>query len=396
MSRVGIMGGTFDPIHYGHLTLADQVRVLHRLDKIIFIPTGHPPHKSTTDSNHRYQMVSLAIQNNEHFELSDIEVKRQGKSYTIETIEMVKNQMKPSDELYFITGADSLMTLGQWKSPEKLLQSVRFIAAVRPGVDLKKFITKIDEFKRQYGADIDMTMINAMSVSATEIRENFDLGESNRYMLPDSVIEYATRYDLYRTHHPSYVQLKQILKKKLSQKRFQHSLGVSDMARILAVHHGIDYRKAELAGLVHDIAKEIKNSEMKQWIKKSNIYVDASIQHDPNLAHGEVGAFLLQELYGMTDEEILEAVRWHTYGAENMSALSKIVFLADIFEPNRGVSKKREEIKQQSFQSLNRAILYYCQLEIEQLKQKQLAIHPNMMAMMQQIKGEINHEDDIR
>jgi len=199
--RFGIMGGSFDPIHYGHLMLAEQIRTQFQLDKVFFIPVGNAPHKKTghmTDKLNRYEMTVLATMTNNGFTVSRLEIDSDEVSYTINTIKKLQEQIGKEDKLYFITGADAIIELETWKDFKELLTLCRFVAATRPGIDEPKLMTKIDELKSKYGADISVTPVPALAISSTDIRGRVALGQSIRYLLPESVEHYIFKKSLYQ------------------------------------------------------------------------------------------------------------------------------------------------------------------------------------------------------
>lgn len=199
--RFGIMGGSFDPIHYGHLMLAEQIRTQFHLDKVFFIPVGNAPHKESgrmTDKLQRYEMTVLATMTNPGFSVSRIEIDSDTVSYTINTVKKLKEQLEEEDTLYFITGADAIIELETWKDFKDLLGICKFIGATRPGIDKSKMISKIDELKSLYGADISITSVPALAISSTDIRDRVRDGQSIRYLLPESVEHYIYKKDLYK------------------------------------------------------------------------------------------------------------------------------------------------------------------------------------------------------
>jgi len=187
--KVGILGGTFNPIHLGHLILAEEVREKLGLGKVIFVPTRIPPHKDDSDiagASWRYKMIKLAIKGNRHFRISDLEIKREGHSYTIDTIMQLKKQF-PKDELYFITGSDLLKYLDDWKDLGEIIKMVKFVVATRPGYPLEKIPSYIST-----------VAIRAVDVSAFEIREAIKHKKSFRYLVPEAVGRFINRKRLYR------------------------------------------------------------------------------------------------------------------------------------------------------------------------------------------------------
>ena len=263
--RIGIMGGTFDPIHYGHLMLAEQIRTSFHLDQVIFIPVGKAPHKDaneTANKTIRYEMTKLAIESNPYFLVSDIEIKKEGVTYTIDTIKTIKAKLKPEDALFFITGADALLLLESWKDYADLIGRVNFIGATRPGVDTNALAEKINSLKHRFDAQIDLCYIPALAISSTDIRDRVDQEKSIKYLLPETVETYIHNHFLYKVQHPRFLELYAYLESHLTPKRFKHSVETARLSRKLAILYGADPVKAEFAGLCHDFAKELKSKKM--------------------------------------------------------------------------------------------------------------------------------------
>ncbi len=197
--KVGIMGGSFDPIHIGHLLMAEQAKDELGLDKILFIPTGNPPHKDTdrmTDASKRFEMVKLAIGDNHDFLISDIESKSSSVSYTVKTLETLKSHNSQWD-LYFIMGSDSFLSLNTWRNYEKILRDYKVIVAKRPNYKNEMVYNISEEFKKEYDAQIDILRSPIVDISSTSIRDKVRAGESIRYMLPEAVREYILKLNLY-------------------------------------------------------------------------------------------------------------------------------------------------------------------------------------------------------
>jgi len=197
---LGIFGGSFNPIHVGHLILAEYIREEFKLRKIIFIPTGNPPHKNVSDLEKacfRFDMVKIAVGNNPFFEVSDIEIKREGISYTSDTLKEIRGKY-PDEELFFICGSDSLVQLSSWHEPESIFRLAAIIAAGRAGIPDKELEGVIAEFKNRYNARIYLSEAPHIGISSSEIRNRIKNGFSVRYMVPDAVAEYIAKNRLYR------------------------------------------------------------------------------------------------------------------------------------------------------------------------------------------------------
>lgn len=199
-SRLGIMGGTFDPIHYGHLVTAEGARSAFGLDQVLFLPTGRPPHKKmaeVTDPEHRYMMTVLATLSNPHFEVSRLEIDRQGVSYTIDTLRVLKNQYGADTELFFITGADAIFDIMNWKDSDEYLNIAHFVAATRPGFSLDDLPESTLRWVDQHQERFHVLQVPAMAISSTDIRQRVSQGVSIRYLVPEQVEHYIHRLRLY-------------------------------------------------------------------------------------------------------------------------------------------------------------------------------------------------------
>lgn len=196
--KIGIMGGSFNPIHNAHLATAEFIRDRYDLDKVMFVPTGNPPHKRhILDKRDRYNMVVLATFKNDDFFVSDYEVNMDGeKSYTVDTLRHIKNTY-PNEELYYITGSDSLNTIETWKEFEKIFHQAKFIAAMRPGINLLETQENVDRFRKEYDANIDMIYVPSLEISSTYIRSRLKSSNTIKYLVPSRVEEYIYSNKLY-------------------------------------------------------------------------------------------------------------------------------------------------------------------------------------------------------
>jgi nicotinate-nucleotide adenylyltransferase len=195
---IGVMGGTFDPIHIGHLIIAEEARYRFQLDRVIFVPAGIPPHKPDepiTDREHRYQMTVLATQDNPAFETSRIEVERPGPSYTVDTLMEFKRIYGEETRLFFITGADAILEILTWHQPERLRFMCKFIAATRPGYNLGEVKRKLP---KAYLEHIFFLEVPGVHISSTELRSRAAAGMPIKYLVPAAVEDYIIQNHLYR------------------------------------------------------------------------------------------------------------------------------------------------------------------------------------------------------
>lgn len=199
MKKIGIMGGTFNPIHIGHLTLAERAMDDCGLDEIWVIPTGCSYMKKNLEivsGEDRLIMTKLATEGNVRIKCLDIEIKRSGYTYSYETLEQLKLEF-PCYEFFFIFGADCLFTIETWKYPERIFDNCTVIAAVRNGASVTEMEAKIDELKTKFGARIILLPFLNLEISSTELRERISLGKSVKYLIPDNVIDYISEKGFY-------------------------------------------------------------------------------------------------------------------------------------------------------------------------------------------------------
>ncbi len=200
--KTGIFGGTFNPIHNGHLIIAESVREQFGLGRVMFMPSGQPPHKrdpEVVDPERRFEMVKLAVGSNPCFEASRMEIDRAGFTYTVNTLQQLRAEYGSETGLYFIIGADIVPELVTWKDFRRVFELCEFIAVLRPGFDREAFNREIGRIVENYGAVIHTVDTRLIDISSTEIREKCSAGESIRYLVPDGVREYICKEGLYIT-----------------------------------------------------------------------------------------------------------------------------------------------------------------------------------------------------
>jgi nicotinate-nucleotide adenylyltransferase len=191
------MGGTFDPIHNGHLVTAEEAYWQFDLDEVVFVPTGRPwmkDHPDLSPPEDRYLMTVIATSPNPHFSVSRLEIDRAGETYTVDTLRALREERGPDTELFFVTGADAILEIFQWKDPEDALSLAHFIAATRPGYDIARFEAEASTAHPK----VSVMSIPALAISSTGIRERVREGRPIRYLVPDGVVTYIDKAALYR------------------------------------------------------------------------------------------------------------------------------------------------------------------------------------------------------
>ncbi|MBQ7116850.1 MAG: nicotinate (nicotinamide) nucleotide adenylyltransferase [Clostridia bacterium] len=390
--RIGIFGGTFNPVHRGHKRLAEEMKNRAQLDRIIIMPTFTPPHKAgkeLADSSHRLEMCRLMF-TEDCFTVSDLEIQRQGKSYTVDTLTALK-EIYPDDELFLIIGSDMLLSFDRWYRYEDILSMATLCVASRLDSiffeDLSRYASEALGLDCEKD-EIILADIEPFECSSTEIREKLTEGKEVRNLVSDKVYDYIRLKLLYES---PFMEHKRLLREKLDDYRFLHSLNVADSAASLARMYGADEEKAYFAGLVHDIMKNENNSDMLKMLEKGGIILSRTEKANPKLWHAMAGEACLKEKLGITDEEILSAVRYHTTGKSGMSLFDKIIYVADYVSAERNYPDVGI-MRQLSYEKgLDEACLYSLQYTLKALSERETVIHPDSLDFYNELiinKGE--------
>lgn len=355
--KIGVFGGTFDPIHTGHLILAEQAREESGLDEIIFMPAKHSPYKvfkRTTPGEDRYKMVALAIEDNETFKVSDLELNGPEISYTVDTLDKLRELHEPDDILYFICGTDAFMGMSGWKNRERLLDEYRIVVGTRPGYMEKEIDDAILQLTENYGANIKKVAMPKLEISSTDIKKRLEKDTSIRYLVPDKVLAYIKEKQLYKVDHVS---------------------GVIQTATEMAKQYGIDPEKAALAAKYHDLHR----------------VRDGGAENA--LTHGPMAAETVKKDYGVDDEDVLNAIRYHTTGRPGMSDLEKIIYVADAIEPGRNYPGV-EDLRKLAFADLNKACLQVIQSDLMYLKEQGITPSENTLKAKDELLAKEGRTDE--
>lgn len=393
--RIGIFGGTFNPPHFGHKNLAMQIKNMAELDKIVIIPSFVPPHKQTdqlASGEHRIKMCELMF-SEDIFSVSDMEINRQGKSYTIDTLIELKEKY-PNDELYLIIGSDMLLSFHEWKSYKDILSLVKLCVASRKeeiSLDtLSSYALNtlgLDKDKQE----IIIADIEPIETSSTSVREMIKYGLDNSDLTSREVFDYARINLLYES---PYMEYKKLLKEKLDDYRFLHSLNVAESAYNLALMYGADEDKAYLIGLLHDIMKNASKDEQLQIIENGGIILTQTERHNPKLWHSIAGECYLRDVLKIKDEEILGSVRYHTTGKASMSLMEKIIYVADYISAERNYPDVDVMRYKALTQTLEEAALYSLQYTLKKLSQEKGIIHTDSVDFYNELI--INERSEVK
>lgn len=323
--RIGVFGGTFHPVHQGHLDLARHALTALCLDRVLFVPDRIPPHKPKAEGasdEDRVALLKLVTADEPAFSVDTLELLRDGKSYTVETLRTLTLRY-PDAKLFFLMGSDMLLSFHTWYRPEEIASLATLVCTIRDDSD-KDELACAARLRETMGAEVVLLPF-VSPVSSTEIRSRLSEGQPIGGLVPPSEELFLYENGLYQPKQ--LLPLFQKMKTVLSEKRMRHTAGVIKTALDLAARYGADPYKVRVAALLHDCAKE--------WDREKLLVHNRDPDPILPVLHAEAGAWAARELYGITDPEILQAIRLHTTGDDGMTTLDKIIFLADAIEPGR-------------------------------------------------------------
>lgn len=395
--KIGIYGGTFNPPHLGHITAARAVFELLRLDQLLLVPAGLPPHKTLPAGSptkpQRLEMTRLAGEQlglDGKVRALDIELHREGRSFTSDTLAQLKAQY-PDDELWLLMGADMFLTLQAWHAPEEILSLAGIAAFGRTEEDTEElFAAQREYLYRTYpqARIFTLTVPGVVEVSSTKLRESLAKGEGAGLLAP-AVYGYILREGLYNTgadlKHLKLSQLRPVAMSYLNHRRIPHVLGTEQEAIRLAERYGADVEKARRAALLHDCTKRLDMDEQLALCKQYGIQLDELEQKALKLLHAKTGAAIARDVFGV-DGEIYSAIWYHTTGRANMTKLEKIIYLADYIEPSRnfpGVDKLRKVC----YEDLDRGLLLGLEMTIEEMTAMGSPVHRATVEARDALKG---------
>lgn len=381
------MGGTFDPIHTGHIHMAKAALNEARLDRVLMVPTGNPPHKQdVAPAEDRWKMVCAACALESELQPSRIELDRTGVVYTVDTLVLLSEQF-PKAELFYIIGADMLMELHHWRGFEQLIKLCSFLVCPRAWSHTPAQINAERKRLSEMGASITMLTAEPTDASSTAIRADLALGRPTSD-LPVPVREYCGVKGLYGMTG-RLAQADEWMDKlfaALTVKRFAHTLAVASTARQLARVHQLDAHKAEIAGLLHDCAKCLPLKDMQAISRQNRLTGDESLIESGNLLHSVTGAYLAASDYGVTDPEILRAIACHTTGKPQMTLLDMAVYLADKIEPTRADYPLLNKVRLLAQLSLPKALAASLEGTAKYVKKGGKALHPTTLETLEWLR----------
>lgn len=427
--RIGILGGSFDPVHTGHVNLARDAMDQAGLDQVLLIPARLQPFKqdrTPASGEDRMEMLRLALAEDPGISPCDYELTREGVSYTYLTLRAMQERFGPEARIFFIIGTDSLLMLDSWMNAEELLTGYSYIVGSRPGYLNEELREKADRIREKYGTEILWIQNRRFDISATEIREKLAAGAPTDDLVPEPVADYIREHGLYgcrehrdsnacpagasagtqeagdrpagvgeasgehqplREEEHSLKALKQQgidwIREHLKKTRYEHTLRVRDEAIALANRFGADAAKAETAAIWHDMAKNLPREEINRLIRRFGL--DEKYIDEPDLAHSKLAAALMEGDFGVRDQDLLNAVSYHTTGRAGMSLLEKVVFLADAIEAGRSYPAA-DEIRQIARTDLDLACIRMLERTVAYLEKKGARIDEDTLEALADLK----------
>ena len=374
--RIGIFGGTFNPPHNGHVTLARAAAEQLALDRLLIMPACVPPHKPLPDRvtpQQRYAMAALmAAPVGRCAQASDIELHRTGKSYTSDTLQTLHEQY-PDAELWLLMGSDMFLSLHTWHEPEVICALAHIAAFSRVEEDIRAAMERQKQtLEQQYRAEV--ALLNnpqLIELSSTDVRAALAAGRGSE-LVPEAVWGYIRREHLYGPQadlkHLTVEELRPIAMSYLKPKRMPHVLGTAEEAARLARRYGADETQARVAGLLHDCTKKLDMAEQLALCGQYGIVLDPLEQKALKLLHAKTGAAIARHVYGV-DDGVYQAILYHTTGRAGMSLLEKILYLADYIEPSREFANDPDvvRLRETVYEDLDRGLLLGLTMTIDEM-----------------------------
>lgn len=392
--KIGIYGGTFNPVHLGHIQAARFAADYLGLDKLLLIPAGIPPHK-TMDAGapgpaHRLAMTELAAEVvGPAAEASDMELRRKGKSYTLDTVKAVREEY-PHAKIYLLMGTDMFLTFHLWRDPGKLAKHCTLCVFARSETDGEELFAAQREYlaKTLKAESVIITLPRIVDISSTRLREELARGGGKEYLDP-AVYGYILREGLYGVKADlkrlPLDELRYAALSMLRHKRVPHVLGTEKAAAELALRWGEDVEAACRAALLHDCTKKLIGEQHREIFRQYDVAMDPEERAEEKLYHAISGAAIAKNIFGVSPE-IESAIRWHTTGKADMTTLEKIIYLADYIEPTRDFCDLTE-LRTLAMQDLDAAVLMGLEMSIESLEKRGVAVNSYSVRARDYLKG---------
>ncbi len=386
MAKIGVYGGTFNPPHLGHILAAREFQRVLDLDLLLFVPVYLPPHKKlppdTPDATRRLELLRLATEDVPFAMVDDLEFRRAGASYTVETLRALKERY-PHDQLYLCMGTDMLLSFDSWYHPKEICSLAQVVMAHRADAEESALEEYAGTFQKRYGKAPVFIPNDFIEISSTTVRRLLILGGAADDLDP-KVYGRILELGLYGTgrnrKHLPFEQLKQESLQLHNESRVNHVVGCSETAVALAKCHGANVEDAARAGILHDVTKALSGAEQLHLCRTHGIIVDDFLKTHTKLLHAPTGAAVADHVFG-ENEAVCQAIRWHTSGRANMTTLEKIIYVADYMEPNRDFPGV-EELRRLAYSDLDAALLLGLEMTRDHLAQQGAPMGKDSMEAM--------------
>lgn len=368
--RLAIYGGSFNPPHMGHVGAARSVYEQLRPDKFLIIPTNVPPHKELEANSpspaQRLEFCEMAFSDIPGAEISDMEIRREGRSYTAETVDVLRGQY-PGAELCIVMGTDMFLSFRTWFRWQDMLGTCTLAVLSREDDDREEIEAFKARLERENGAKILLVPHEPLPMSSTGIRALLREGKGSAY-LPEKVYRRILRKGFYGAKAELSWLRDEVVRDWLDERRVPHVLGVERQAIALAERWGEDVYNAAAAGILHDVTKNQKKEKQLKLCEKYGIMPDKAEVENPALLHALTGAAVAKDRFGASDV-IADSIRWHTTGKPDMTRLEKIIYLADYVEPTRDFEGV-EPLRALCFEDLDRAMALGLRMSLEEIRSR--------------------------
>ncbi len=379
MERIGIFGGTYNPPHWGHLRAAAQAIEVLGLSRLLLIPNLQAPHKAMPEGSptpqQRLSMLRLACAD-PRIQVSDLELNRQGPSYTYETILQLR-KLYPDAELVLLMGSDMFLSFDGWVHPEIILEHASLAVFCRGLPKEKEVLLEKQAEYRGRGHKVELVDNPVVDISSTQLRRLLVFQGASAF-LPEKVEAFIRENGLYGTgrdyRHLPADQLEQVVVSLLKPNRVAHVLGCRDTAVALAKRWGADPVDAERAALLHDITKALDGHLQLDLCRAYGVELDEFSLQYPKTLHALTGSLVAQRIFG-ENREVVDAICCHTTGKADMNMLEKIIYVADYMEPNRNFPGV-EELRYLTTVDMTQALIKGLQMTIEVLKKQGSTVSP--------------------
>jgi len=386
--KLGILGGSFNPVHLGHLFLADKALVSLKLDMVILIPAYCSPFKLEAEgmesgADDRLAMLAAAVCGDARLSIDDCEIRREGISYSVDTVEDIIARYMPSGKPSLIIGDDIAWEFPKWHKSEKLLKLADIVVA-------RRLNSTVEEYPYTHRI-IDNDVIN---ISSHDVRRKIKEGGDWRSLVPSGVRAIIEDRQLYGYSRPpsgedctneNIMRIETAARQALTKERFLHSRNTALLARELCRRFGLDPLAGYLAGIAHDLAKQMDGKQMLELAEKDGGKITEIEKGKLNLLHGRAAAVLLKESFRVNNKDVIEAVAVHTLGSENMGPLAKVIYIADKTEVSRNIDPALRKMCYE--EELDAVLLAVLHRTVNKLKSRKLELSEETLRLLKKMEG---------